>query len=66
METRYVEKINGRYFADVDITLDEWCSLLADDKIFTKENLDMILSWYDQIDHQATTSEILQIKTHAF
>lgn len=62
METRYVEKINGCYFANVDITPDEWCSLLADDKIFTKENLDMIISWYEQVDHQATTSEILQIK----
>jgi 5-methylcytosine-specific restriction enzyme A len=60
MEQRYVRIIDGRYEADIDITVEEWKSMLKNPKIFGKNYLDMILKWYNEIDHQATTQEVME------
>jgi|GEM_PF-1852579 len=60
METRYLKYSNGRYEADIDITVEEWKSMLQDTNIFYKEALDMILKWYKEIDHQATNKTIME------
>jgi 5-methylcytosine-specific restriction protein A len=50
---------DGRYEADIDITVEEWKSMLQNPTIFYKEALDMILKWYKEIDHQATSKAIM-------
>lgn len=60
MEQQYVTIVDGRYEADIDITVEEWKSMLQNPTIFTEKSLDMILKWYNEIDHQATTQAILK------
>lgn len=50
---------DGRYEADIDITVEEWKSMLQNPKVFTESALDMILKWYYEIDHQATSKAIM-------
>ena len=59
MEQRHVKYSNGQYEADIDITVEEWKSMLQNPKIFNKLSLDMIFKWYNEIDHQATTHAIM-------
>jgi 5-methylcytosine-specific restriction protein A len=59
MEQRYLRHYDGRYEADIDITVEEWKSMLQNPKIFNQESLDMIFNWYDEIDHRATTQAIM-------
>jgi len=59
MEQRYLTYSDGRYEADIDITVEEWKSMLQNPTIFYKEALDMILKWYKEIDHQATSKAIM-------
>jgi 5-methylcytosine-specific restriction protein A len=60
MEKRYVRIVDGRYEADIDITVEEWKSMLKNPKIFGEKYLDMILKWYNEIDHQATTQAVME------
>ncbi len=60
MEQRYVRRVDGRYEADIDITVEEWKSMLKNPKIFGEKSLDMVLKWYNEIDHQATTQAIME------
>ncbi len=59
MEQRYLRYSNGRYEADIDITVEEWKSMLQNPKVFDKSSLDMVLKWYNEIDHQATSNAIM-------
>lgn len=59
MEQRYLRYSDGRYEADIDITVEEWKSMLQNPKIFDKSSLDMIFKWYNEIDHQATSNAIM-------
>ncbi|MCQ1537303.1 HNH endonuclease [Methanosarcina sp. KYL-1] len=59
MEQRYLKYSDGRYEADIDITVEEWKSMLQNPKIFDKASLDMVSKWYDEIDHRATTQAIM-------
>jgi 5-methylcytosine-specific restriction enzyme A len=59
MEQRYLKKYDGRYEADIDITVEEWKSMLQNQKIFTNVSLDMIFKWYYEIDHRATHQSIM-------
>jgi 5-methylcytosine-specific restriction enzyme A len=49
------------YSAKIDITIKEWKNMLLDENIFNRESLDMVVKWYAQINHQATTKEIMNI-----
>lgn len=60
MEQRYLRFVDGRYEADIDITVEEWKSMLQNPQIFGEKSLDMILKWYNEIDHQATTQAIME------
>lgn len=60
MEQRYVRIVEGQYEADIDITVEEWKSMLKNPKIFGEKYLDMILKWYNETDHQATTQAIME------
>lgn len=59
MEQRYLRHSGGRYEADIDITVEEWKSMLQNPKIFDKASLDMVFKWYNEIDHRATTQAIM-------
>lgn len=59
MEQRYLRIYDGRYEADIDISVEEWKSMLQNPKIFGEKYLDMILKWYNEIDHQATSKAIM-------
>jgi 5-methylcytosine-specific restriction protein A len=50
---------DGRYEAEIDISVEEWKSMLQNPKIFDESALDMILKWYYEIDHQATSKAIM-------
>ena len=59
MEQRYLRYSNGRYEADIDISVEEWKSMLQNPNIFYKDALDMILKWYEETDHQATSKAVM-------
>lgn len=59
MEQRYLRYSDGRYEADIDISVEEWKSMLQNPNIFYKNALDMIYKWYYEIDHQATSKAIM-------
>jgi 5-methylcytosine-specific restriction enzyme A len=59
MERRQLKYILGRYEVEIDVTVEEWKSMLQNPEIFKPEYLDMILKWYYEIDHQATSHAIM-------
>jgi len=59
MEQRILQNIDGRYSANIDITVDEWKEMLMNESIFTDDSLKMIEHWYVQKDFSATHKEIM-------
>lgn len=59
MEQRYLRYFDGRYEADIDISVEEWKSMLQNSKVFDKASIDMVLKWYYEMDHRATTQAIM-------
>ncbi|MDD4439237.1 MAG: HNH endonuclease [Tissierellia bacterium] len=60
MKKIYLKKYDGRYEADIDITVSEWKSMLQNTDIFNKESLDMVINWYKEVEHQATSKAIME------
>ena len=54
-----VEKRGTHYFADIDISVAEWRSLLADRAIFDENSLDMIEKWYKEPEYQSSSKYIM-------
>ncbi len=46
---------NGRYYVNTGITVQEWKEMLLNENIFYPKAKDMILHWYRQEGHQATS-----------
>ncbi len=61
LEQRYVRYHNGKYSIELDITAEEWKTMLADKKIFTDKSKDMIHKWFLQTNHQVTNRKIMSI-----
>jgi 5-methylcytosine-specific restriction enzyme A len=59
MEQRHLQHHDGRYETVIDITVEEWKSMLQNPEIFGERYLDMIVKWYNEIDHRATTQAIM-------
>ena len=59
MKQIFLKCINNEYIADIDISVEEWKTMLQNQKIFYKECIDMIKDWYNQPMHLATTKEIM-------
>lgn len=59
MERKYLKCLNGVYYTDIDITVDEWKEMLVNKDIFTVDSLKMLNYWYEQIDYMATSKEIM-------
>lgn len=49
---------NGKYYAPIDITVDEWKDMLCNPTIFDANSLDVILKWYKEPNHKASNSYI--------
>ncbi len=60
METRYVREVDGRYEADIDITVEEWKSMLQNPEIFHENDVNMVLKWYNEVGHQATSKAMME------
>ncbi|WP_230669148.1 HNH endonuclease [Methanosarcina barkeri] len=58
MERRYLKESNGHYEVDIDISVDEWKSMLQNHEIFYENALDMVLKWYNEVGHQATANTV--------
>jgi 5-methylcytosine-specific restriction enzyme A len=59
MEQRHLHYHDGIYEADIDITVEEWKSMLQNTEIFDEKYLDMVRKWYYEIDHRATNQAIM-------
>ena len=59
MEKRYLQYSKGVYYADIDISVAEWKTMLKDKRVFNESSLQMIQYWYEQLDYQATSKEIM-------
>jgi 5-methylcytosine-specific restriction protein A len=60
MKKIYLKKYDGRYEAKIDITVAEWKSMLQNNYIFDKKSLYMVMKWYKEVDHQATSKAIME------
>ena len=59
LEKKQLIYSNGIYYADIDITVDEWKKMLLNKKVFTKESLQMLKYWYAETDYSATNKQIM-------
>ena len=59
MERKVVTKEGGKYSVKIDIKINEWKTMLMDNDIFDEKSMNVIRKWYEQIDHQATSKEIM-------
>lgn len=60
LEKRYLRYVDGAYIADIDITVEEWKSMLKDENIFYPKALDMVIKWYGEVDHKSTSKSMIQ------
>ncbi|MDO4541096.1 MAG: hypothetical protein Q4B48_08435, partial [Syntrophomonadaceae bacterium] len=59
MKRIYLKNNYGIYSADIDVTKNEWKSMLQDNHIFNVSSLNMVIDWYNQPFHQATSKEVM-------
>lgn len=59
LEHKQLRKDGGKYFVEIDISVDEWKQMIQDESIFYKEALEMILSWYQEEDYQSTSKAMM-------
>lgn len=59
MEHKVLQYRDGRYFVDIDISVDEWKDMLSNANIFFPKDRKMVLYWYHMPDHQASAKTII-------
>ncbi len=64
METRKLTVKNGEYQCDIDITVEEWKTVLQDKTIINDNCLDVLLKFYAEPEHKATC-KALEEKYHS-
>lgn len=52
-------KVNNKYYVNIDITKEEWIEMLLDNNIFYNEAKEMILAWYYEDYHLASSKSIM-------
>lgn len=55
-----LEYENGKYNVDIDITTEEWLEMLNNKEVFDEKSINMILAWYEEEGHQATSKTIMK------
>lgn len=58
MEIKKVIKQDGEYQCDIDVTVDEWKSILQDKTIMNKNYVDVLLKFYSEPEHKSTCKEL--------
>lgn len=53
---------DGVYSAPIDISVDEWKAMLQQETVFDDVSKEMVVAWYDQPFHQATSKEVMYCK----
>lgn len=56
----YVHNHNGEYYADIDISINDWKTMLMDSSVFYPKALEMVINWYEQKDHLSTSKTMMQ------
>ena len=59
MQIIQVTKQGNHYLADIDISIDEWKTLLSDNDTFSESSLDMIEKWYKEPECQSSSKYIM-------
>lgn len=60
LNTLVLKEENGKYHANIDISVEEWKEMLQNKKVFYPDALRMILSWYRKPKHQAAVKSIIE------
>ena len=60
MKKIFVRQQDGRYSASIDITIEEWKKCLCNEFVFNKTSRKMIMDWYEQPFHQATSKQVME------
>lgn len=58
METRYLQSDGHRYWANIDITVEEWMRLLQNENAISPAGLDMFQRWYAEPEREATATAV--------
>lgn len=58
MEIKKVIKQDGEYQCDIDVTVDEWKSILQNKTIMNKNYVDVLLKFYSEPEHKSTCKEL--------
>lgn len=53
---------DGIYSAPIDISVDEWKAMLQQETVFDDVSKEMVIAWYHQPFHQATSKEVMYCK----
>lgn len=54
-----LERNDGIYTAPIDISVDEWKEMLLNKEVFNEASLKMVIDWYNQPRHEATSIEVM-------
>ncbi len=54
-EHKVLQRKDGKYFIDLDITVEEWREMLLNDEVFYPDAREMIVAWYLENGHMATS-----------
>ena len=58
-EHKVLQRKDGKYFIDLDITVEEWREMLLNDEVFYAEARDMVIAWYLEENHTATSKAVM-------
>ncbi len=60
METIKLLYQDGVYSAPIDISVEEWKEMLQNETVFDAASIEMVIAWYYQPFHQATSKEVMR------
>lgn len=60
LHTIVLKRENGKYHANIEISIEEWKEMLQNNEIFYRDALNMVLEWYKRPGHQASSKEVVQ------
>ena len=58
-EHKVLQRKDGKYFIALDITVEEWREMLLNDEVFYAEARDMVIAWYLEENHTATSKAVM-------
>ena len=59
-ERKVLQRKDGKYFIALDITVEEWREMLLNDEVFYPDAREMIVAWYLENGHMATSKAMTQ------